>query len=101
MNLEAGATDAVILDIGVAKYHVNADPDKYRILDENITSEEYAVGFKKGNTALRDKVQETLYAMEADGTIDKIAAEYADYNLPDMICIEELATETATASAAD
>ena len=52
-----------------------------------MSSEQYAVGFKKGNTALCDKVQATLDEMQADGTIDKIAANYADYNVPDMLCL--------------
>ena len=57
------------------------------MLDEQVSSEQYAVGFKKGNTALCDKVQATLDEMQADGTIDKIAANYADYNVPDMLCL--------------
>ncbi len=86
MNLEAGSTDAVILDIGVAKYHINEKSDKFVMLDEDITSELYAVGFKKGNDVLCNKVQETLKAMQDDGTIAKIAEKYADYNLPEMLC---------------
>lgn len=86
MNLEAGSTDAVILDIGVAKYHINEKSDKFVMLDEEITSELYAVGFKKGNDVLCNNVQETLKAMQDDGTIAKIAEKYADYNLPEMLC---------------
>ncbi|MCR5637640.1 MAG: transporter substrate-binding domain-containing protein [Lachnospiraceae bacterium] len=86
MNLEAGSTDAVILDIGVAKYHINEKSDKFVMLDDDITSELYAVGFKKGNDVLCNKVQETLKAMQDDGTIAKIAEKYADYNLPEMLC---------------
>ena len=86
MNLEAGSTDAVILDIGVAKYHINEKSDKFVMLDEDITSELYAVGFKKGNDVLCNNVQETLKAMQDDGTIAKIAEKYADYNLPEMLC---------------
>ena len=61
--------------------------DAFKMLDEQVSSEQYAVGFKKGNTALCDKVQATLDEMQADGTIDKIAANYADYNVPDMLCL--------------
>lgn len=87
MNLESGAVDAIAVDIGVAKYQVSSRGDAFKMLDEQVSSEQYAVGFKKGNTALCDKVQATLDEMQADGTIDKIAANYADYNVPDMLCL--------------
>lgn len=89
MNLEAGAVDAVVLDIGVAKYQLANNPEKYKILDTQVSTEQYAVGFKKGNTELCDKVEATLEEMAADGTLAEIAGNYADYNLPDMICLGE------------
>lgn len=87
MNLESGAVDAIAVDIGVAKYQVNSRGDEFKMLDEKVSSEQYAVGFKKGNTALCDEVQAALDEMQADGTVDKIAADYADYNVPDMLCL--------------
>jgi len=87
MDLQSGAVDAIAVDIGVAKYQVNSRSGAYKILDEKISTEQYAVGFKLGNTQLRDKVQTTLNEMLKDGTFDKIAAKYKDYNLPDMVCL--------------
>ncbi len=87
MNLESGAVDAIAVDIGVAKYQVDSRGDAFRMLDDAISTEQYAVGFKLGNTELRDTVQKTLDEMAADGTVDKIAEDYADYNLPEMLCI--------------
>ncbi len=89
MNLEAGAVDAVVLDIGVAKYQMNSRGEGFTMLDEQVSSEQYGIGFKLGNTSLRDKVQETLKAMVADGKFDEIVANYADYNLPDMVCLQQ------------
>ena len=54
---------------------------------KEISSEQYAVGFKKGNTELKDKVQKTLDEMAEDGTVDKIAEKYADYGVPGALCI--------------
>ena len=56
-------------------------------LESGLTEEEYAVGFKKGNTELKDKVQKTLDEMAEDGTVDKIAEKYADYGVPGALCI--------------
>ena len=87
MNLEAGSIDAIAVDIGVAQYQLTSRGDTFAMLEEPLSTEQYAVGFKKGNTELRDQVQETLYEMLEDGTIDTIAANYKDYNLDQMICL--------------
>jgi polar amino acid transport system substrate-binding protein len=81
MDLESGACQAVAMDIGVAEYDIkNKDnPDDFKILDQSITTEKYGVGFKKGNDALKNQVQETLNEMFADGTVLKIAQKYGIY----------------------
>ncbi len=76
LNLEAGAVDAVALDIGVAKYQIEARDNAYVILDDELVSELYGVGFLKGNTELRDTVQKTLDEMAADGTFATIAEKW-------------------------
>ena len=87
MQMSAGVYDAIAVDIGVAQFQLAANEGKYRILDEPLSKEQYAIAFAKGNTELRDMVQETLNEMAADGTVDKIVANYADFNLPDMLII--------------
>ena len=87
MNLESGAVDAIAVDIGVAQYQLASRGDTFRKLDEPLSSEQYGIGFKKGNEELRDEVQNTLFEMYKDGTFDEIAAKYSDYNLPDMVCL--------------
>ena len=62
------------------------NPDDYKILDKEISSEQYAVGFKKGNTELCDKVNEGLQQVLADGTFDKLAEKYG---IADMVCLEK------------
>lgn len=86
MNLESGMVDAICMDIGVAKYQVESRGDAFVILDEQVSSEAYGIGFKLGNTELRDQVQETLQEMEADGTFAEIAEEWG---LSDCICLKE------------
>ncbi len=75
MDLEMGAVDAIAMDVIVAGYQIEqrGDSGSFVILDETLASEEYGIGFKKGNEALRDKVQETLEEMAADGTLEKIS----------------------------
>jgi len=78
MDLESGACDAVAIDVGVAEYQITQKnaTDKFVILNESITTEKYGVGFKKGNTELKDQVQKTLDEMFKDGTVAKIAQKY-------------------------
>ena len=84
MDLQSGACDAIAIDIGVAQYHVNSgnNTTNFVILNETISSEQYGVGFKLGNTALRDQVQATLDNMTADGTVARIAQNYSEFGVP-------------------
>ena len=73
MDLEQGTVQAVAADIGVAMAQINAKDGEYVILDEPLSSEQYAIGFLKGNTDLRDAVNAELLKMAEDGTMLKIA----------------------------
>jgi len=89
MDLESGACDAVALDVGVAYYRANQQNSKgkFIILDEEISSEQYAIGFKKGNEELRDQVQKTLNEMAEDKTAAKIAENYKDSGVPGALSL--------------
>lgn len=83
MNLEAGAVDAIVVDIGVADYQLESRTG-FVMLDDKIRTEQYAVGFKLGNEELRDQVQSTLDEMVKDGTFDDVAKKW---DLSDMVCL--------------
>ena len=76
MELESGAVDAVAMDIVVASYQIESRGADFTILDESIATEEYGIGFAKGNEALRDTVQATLEEMAADGTMAEISEKW-------------------------
>ena len=86
MNLESGSVDAICMDIGVASYELKARDNSFRMLDEHISSEEYGIGFKKGNTSLRDEVEEALKEMLADGTFMEIAKKWG---VEESVCLGE------------
>lgn len=91
MNLESGANDAIAVDIGVANFQLKTrGSDKFVMLEKPLSTEQYGIGFKKGNTELADQVKDTLDAMWADGTFQKIATAAATtYDAPelaDMLC---------------
>ena len=81
MQLESGAVDAVACDLSIAQYQLAAKPDAYTQLDEPLSSEHYAVGFKKGDTKSADAVAESLKALYDDGTVKDLCDKYASYGL--------------------
>lgn len=76
MDLDSGAVDAIALDLGVAKKKMADMKGRFDILDEIVMTETYGVGFKLGNEALRDAVEETLRELADDGTMKILAGKY-------------------------
>ena len=81
MQLQAGTVDAVACDLSIAAYQMAANPGAYVQLDEPLSSEHYAVGFKLGDEALADQVTQTLLEMYNDGTVAEICQKYAEYGV--------------------
>lgn len=92
LNLESGAADAVCMDYGVAKFQLEQRGNSFVMLDEVVSAELYGVGFKKGNTALRNEVQESLDEMLADGTFASITEKW---DLADSACLGDEGTDSA------
>lgn len=88
MNLEAGAIDALAVDIGVASYQLASRGDGFVILEQELASEQYGIGFLLGNDSLKNAVEETLLEMVADGTFDEIVEKYSDFGMAGLVCIE-------------
>jgi polar amino acid transport system substrate-binding protein len=76
MDLEVGGVDAVIMDLIVANDNIKRAGKDYRILAESLSAEDYGVGFRKNDLALRDAVQATLEAMAKDGTLTNITTQW-------------------------
>lgn len=103
MNLDSGAADAIAVDIGVAKYQLaQREEGKYVIMEEPIQSEQYGIGFAKGNEELRDTVWAEVMKLYETGDVTELAEKY---EVADMLCLgedagaEESAEETEEESA--
>ena len=75
MALVNGQVDAVVIDNEPAKSFVEQN-EGLKILDTEFAVEDYAIGFAKGNTALRDAVNAALSELIADGTVQSIVDKY-------------------------
>ncbi len=84
MDLEAGAIDALAIDVGVANYQIESRGDGYVIMEEKLATEQYGIGFLLGNEELKDQVETTLLEMVDDGKFMEIAEKYG---LEDSVCL--------------
>ena len=75
-DLKAGRLDAVVVDEVVARYYVAQDKDSYKVTSAKLTNEPIGVCFKKGNTALRDKVQKAIDELKAAGTLKTLSEKW-------------------------
>lgn len=84
-ELQAGALDALAIDIGVANYQLKSRGEGYTILSEELNTEQYAIAFKKGNEELRDMIDADLKKLTEDGTVAKLAEKY---DIADMVTLK-------------
>lgn len=73
--LKQGKIDCVVIDYNPAKAFVEKNDD-LQMLDQELSSEEYAMCVNKDNGELTAKINEALAQLEADGTLDSIIANY-------------------------
>jgi polar amino acid transport system substrate-binding protein len=59
----------------------NSKNAEYIVLDEVLADEQYAIGFRKADKALRDEVQKTLVEMKKDGTLAEITEKWFDEDI--------------------
>ncbi len=84
-DLKAGAIDAIAIDVTSGNYLMSGETG-YKFLDEELGSEQYAIGFRKGDTELCDKINAALDALVADGTYDAIGKKYPE--IYDYLCLK-------------
>lgn len=79
MMLQQGTYDALAVDYPVAVYNIG-DDTSYKILDEALNSEHFAVGFKKDDAgaALAKTVEADLQKLDSEGKVEEVCEKYAD-----------------------
>jgi polar amino acid transport system substrate-binding protein len=76
LDLKNGGIDAVVVDEVVGRYYISKKPGEYKVLEDNLGSEEYGVGVRKGDKGFLENLDKALADMKADGTADKIAEKW-------------------------
>lgn len=83
LDLEAGRTDAVIIDNVAGRHIISKRIGKFKVLPGTISREPFGIAFRKADAALLGKVQETIDAMIADGAMAKISRKWFAEDITD------------------
>lgn len=75
-DLILGGSDAVINDRPVTDVYVGRNPDRVKMLSDELNSDNYGIAVRLGNTELIDKINAGLSAIQADERLDEIEARY-------------------------
>lgn len=87
LDLSVGGVDAVVIDEIVADAQLQkASVASSLTVLRNIplAAEDYAIGFRKGDAALKDSIWNTLVDMKNDGTLAKISVEWFGSDLTEV-----------------
>lgn len=82
LEIQNGTIDAIAIDEVVARYYLTNNPGAYVVLqnedgtDASLAQEDYVIGFRKTDDALKAKVEGALKEMAADGTIKEISEKW-------------------------
>lgn len=76
MDLEIKGIDGIVMDMVVGNYSIKKTGKPFVVIGESLADEEYGIGFRKTDIALRDAVQKTLEEMAADGTVAEISTKW-------------------------
>lgn len=80
--LDEGKFDVLIVDEIAGRYEMSRNPLKFEIIELTIGPvTEFGIGFRKNNTALRDRVQKVFDEVIADGTATKISIKWFQVDL--------------------
>ena len=76
MDLQAGGVDAVLIDQVVAEFRIAGMGTDQIVPVVSLADDNYGIGFRQGDIALRDKVEAVLTEMKADGTLAEISSKW-------------------------
>ncbi|WDP90570.1 MAG: amino acid ABC transporter substrate-binding protein [Desulfobacter sp.] len=76
LDLEAGRTDAVVIDNVAGRHFISKRIGKFKVLPGNISKEPFGIAFRKADAELLNMVQKTIDEMIADGTLAKISTKW-------------------------
>ena len=81
-SLDGGEVDVLIIDEIAARYATIRNPDAFEVIEDTVgPGTEIAIGFRKDDVELRDRVQKVFDDMIKDGTAKKISEKWFQADL--------------------
>ncbi|MCM0598828.1 amino acid ABC transporter substrate-binding protein [Periweissella fabalis] len=83
-DLNAGRIQGVLIDRVYADYYIShlPNPSKYRIVESGFPVDQFAVGIRKSDITLQNKVNEAITKMRVDGQLAKLNQKwFGDTNI--------------------
>ncbi|KRN25593.1 amino acid ABC transporter substrate-binding protein [Lacticaseibacillus camelliae] len=74
LDLNAGRIQGIVIDEVYANYYIahQKDPSAYKVIQGTYPAEDFAVGMRKSDNELRDKINTGLKTLKANGTLKKL-----------------------------
>lgn len=82
--LQSGIADAIIIDTVCANYMLMQNSDiaaNFYLSTTTVAQEKFCIAFKRGNTTLRDQVDDAVDALYTTGIITRISNKYFNVDL--------------------
>lgn len=76
IDLEINQIECVFMDDVVANYYSTTNNKSYKVLEKGLQEEEYVIGFRKDDTELCEAVNDILFEMKNDGSINEISRKW-------------------------
>lgn len=76
LDLDSANSDAVLMDSIVANYAITEGGKDYKVLADSLLEDNYAIGFRKGNQELCDKVWNALKELKEEGKVAEISKKW-------------------------
>lgn len=82
-EVKLGKSEATVVDEVVIRYYFtkNSLQNDFKILDEEIETEDYVIAVKKGNLELKDKIEKALKVVVEDGRAGEISEKWVGSNV--------------------
>jgi len=81
IELGGKTVDCVAIDEIYARYQITADKDDFVILEENLGTEQYGVGFRKSDAALTDEWNKIYQQLKDEGIAKTISEKWFGSNV--------------------
>jgi polar amino acid transport system substrate-binding protein len=78
LDMEIGRVDVLVVDVTTAEDFIEKSPDKYKVANDALVDDRYAVGIRKGDTEFKAVLDQAITDMIKDGTLSEISKKWFD-----------------------